>query len=94
MRFCFKLGLVPVTSNCGSLPSVVLTSQPTPAQCMFTHFTRLGPCAKTQSVTLTHVFVAQTVTISVATAGDFSLDLGFSCFIWVSGFLIENLGFV
>jgi len=28
-----------------------------------------------------HTFVAQTVTISVATAGDFSLDLGFSCFI-------------
>jgi len=39
-------------------------------------------------------FLAQTVTVSVATAGDFSLDLGFSCFIWGSGFFIENPGFV
>jgi len=51
---------------------------------MFVHFARVSPCekSKTQSVTLTHFFMAQTVTISVATAGDFSLDLGFSCFIW------------
>ena len=63
------------------LPSVVWPSQSTPAQCMFAHFARLSPCAKTQSVTLTHFFVAQTVTSSVATAGDFSLDPGFSCFI-------------
>ena len=35
-----------------------------------------------------------TVTISVATAGDFSQDLGFSCFIWVSGVFIENLVFL
>ena len=47
-----------------------------------------------RSVTLTHFFVAQTVTISVVTAGDFSLDLGFSCFIWGSGVFIENLWFV
>jgi len=76
------------------MPTVLLTSQSTPAQCMFAHFTRLGPCAKTQSVKLTHFFLAQTVTISVATAGYFSLDLGFSSFIWVSGVFIENLGFV
>jgi len=30
---------------------------------MFAHFVRLSPCAKTQNVTLTHFFVAQTVTI-------------------------------
>jgi len=30
--------------------------------------------------------------ISVATAGFFSLDLGFFCFIWGSGVFIENLG--
>jgi len=41
---------------------VVWTSQSTPAQRMFAHFARLSPCAKTQSVTLTDVFVAQTVT--------------------------------
>jgi len=93
MRFCFKLGPVLVTSDCGLLTSVVLTSQSTPAQCMFAHFTRLGLCAKTQSVTLTTFSVVQTVTISVATAGDFSQDLGFSCFIWVSGVFIENLVF-
>ena len=45
------------------LPSVVCTSQSTPAQRMFVHFARLSPCAKTQSVMLTHFFVAQTVTI-------------------------------
>jgi len=45
------------------LPSVVWTSQSPPAQRMFTHFARLSPCAKRQSVTLTHFFVAQTVTI-------------------------------
>jgi len=76
------------------LPSVVWPSQSTPAQCMFAHFVRPSPCAKTQSVTLTHFFVPQAVAISVATAGDFSLDLWFSCFIWGSGDFIENLGFV
>ena len=40
------------------------------------------------------LLVAQIVTISVASAGDFSQDLGFSCFIWGSGVFIENLGFV
>jgi len=40
------------------------------------------------------LFVAQTVTISVATAGDFSLDLGFSYFIWGPGVFIENQGSV
>jgi len=44
------------------LPSVVWTSQSTPAQRIFVHFATLCPCAKTQSVTLTHLFVAQTVT--------------------------------
>jgi len=42
-----------------------------------------------QSVTLAHFFVAQTITISIATGGDFSLDLGFSCFIWDSGLLLK-----
>ena len=45
------------------LPSVVRTSQSTPAQRMFAHFARLSPGAKTQSVTLTHFLVAQIVTI-------------------------------
>jgi len=61
-------------------------------QRMFAHFARLSPCTKTQSVTLTLFFVAQTVTTSVTTAGDFSLDLGFSCFIWGSAVFIENQG--
>jgi len=76
------------------LPSVMWPSQSTPAHCMFAHFARPSPCAKTQSVTLTHFFMVQTVTISVSTAGDFSLDLGFFCFIWGSGVIIENLGVV
>jgi len=63
------------------LPGVVWTSQSTPAQCMFVHSARLSPCAKTQSVTFTHFFV----TISVATAGDFSLDL----FFFDSGQILE-----
>jgi len=42
----------------------------------------------------THFFVAETVTISVATAGDFSLDLVFCCLFWSSGAFVENLGFV
>jgi len=46
-----------------------------------------------RSVTLTHFFVAQTVKISVATAGDFSIDLVFFCFIWGFGVFIENLFF-
>jgi len=41
----------------------------------------LSPCAKT-GVTVIHFLVVQTATISVATAGDFLLDPGFSCFIW------------
>ena len=45
-------------------------------------------------MTLGHFFVAQTVTISIATTGDFSLDLEFSCFIWGSWVFIENPGFV
>jgi len=45
------------------LPSVVWTSQSKPPQGIFTHFVRLNPCAKTQSVTLADFFVAQTVTI-------------------------------
>ena len=36
--------------------------------------------------------MAQTVTISVATAGDFSLDLGFSCLTGVLGFLLKIWG--
>jgi len=73
------------------LPSVVWTSQSKPAHvCAFSEMQSLSK----RSVTLTNLFVAQTVTISVATAGDFSLDLGFSCFIWGSGVFIENLGFV
>jgi len=44
------------------LPIVVWTSQLTPVQRMFAHFARLSP-TKTQSVMLTHFFVAQTVTI-------------------------------
>jgi len=36
--------------------------------------------------------VAQTVTTSAATAWDFSLDLGFSCFIWGSGVLMKIWG--
>jgi len=74
------------------LHSVVWTSPSTPAQRMIAHFARLSPCAKTQFVTLTHFFVAQTVTISVATAGDFSLDLGFSCLTGVLGFLLKIWG--
>ena len=45
------------------LPSVVWASQSTPAQRIFAHFVRLSTGAKTQSVTLTDFFVAQTVTI-------------------------------
>jgi len=56
---------------------------------MFAHFARLSHGAKTQNVTLAHFLGAKTVTISVATAGDFSLDLGFSCFIWGSVFLLK-----
>ena len=62
MRFYCKLGLVLVTSDRGLLPSVVWTSQSTPARRMIAHFARLSPCAKTQSVTLTRFFVEQTVT--------------------------------
>jgi len=36
--------------------------------------------------------VAQTVTISIATAGDFSPDLGLSCFIWGFGVLLKIWG--
>ena len=41
---------------------------------MLAHFARLSACTKTQSVTLTHFFVAQTVTISkqrIALESDF-----------------------
>jgi len=80
MRFCFKFGLVLVTSDWNSA-SVMWASQSTPAQCMFAQFARLSPCAKTEGVTVIHFLVVQTATISVATAGDFLLDPGFSCFI-------------
>ena len=63
MRFYFKLGLVLVTLW-KLLPSVVWASQSALVQCMFVHFARLSPCAKALSVTLTHFFVAWTVTIS------------------------------
>jgi len=59
--------------------------------CTFCETRSLRKNAKCDAYTL---FVAQTVTVSVATAGDFSLDLGFSCFIWGSGVFIENLGIV
>jgi len=36
---------------------------------------------KNKGVTVIHFLVVQTATISVATAGDFLLDPGFSCFI-------------
>jgi len=57
--------------------------------CAFCEIKSLCKNAKCATYTL---FVAQTVTINVATTGDFSLDLGFSCFIWGSGGFIENLG--
>jgi len=94
MCFCFKLGLVLVKSDCGITASVVWTSQSTSAQCIFAHFEKLSACEKAQSVALTHTFLALKVTISVATVGDISLDLGFSCFICGSGVFIQNLGFV
>jgi len=94
MRFCFKLGLVLITSDCGitaecDVDKLVNTN---PAHvCAFCETRPLCKNAKCDGYTL---FVAQTVTISVATAGDLSIDLGFSCFIWCSGVFIENLGFV
>ena len=72
------------------LPSVVWTSQSTPAQCMLAHFTRLGPCAKTQSVTLTHFFVAQSQSV-LQLLGIFHKICGFPV---SSGVFMENLGFV
>jgi len=42
---------------------------------------------------LTHFFVAQTVTISVATAGNCSLDLRLSCFYLGLWGFIENMFF-
>jgi len=60
----FMLGLVQVTSDCGiTAECIVWTSQSIPPQRIFAHFVGLGPCAKTQSVTLTDFFVAQTFTI-------------------------------
>jgi len=77
-----------ITAECGVDKSVNTSAAHVCA------FTRLSPYAKTQSVTLTNFFVTQTVTTSVATAVDFSLDLGFSCFIWGSWIFNENLRFV
>jgi len=56
------------------------------------HFARLSRCAKTQSVTFTHFFVVETVTINIATAGDFLLDLGFPVSSEVLGFLLKMWG--
>jgi len=63
------------------LPSVVWTSLSTPEQRVFAHVARRSPCTKTQSVALTNFFVAQTVTIGVATAGAFLFHLEFWDFI-------------
>jgi len=92
MRFCFKLGVVLVSSDCGITADVDKSVNTSAAHdCAFCETKSLCKNAKCDAYKL---FVAQTVTISVATAGDFSLDLGFSCFIWGSGVFIENLGFV
>jgi len=97
MRFCFKLGLVLVTSNCGITAECgVDKSVNTSAAHVYAICENKPLCknAKFDAYTIFCVFCAQTVTISVATAGDFSLDLGFFCFIWDSVVFIENLGFI
>jgi len=92
MCFCFKLELVLVTSGCAITAECGVDKS---VNTSAAHVCETSPCAKMQSVTFTHFFVGQTVTISVAPAGDFPQHLGFSCFIWGSWVFIEkNLGFV
>jgi len=81
MRFRFKLDLVLVTSDggiteeCGVDKSVNTSAAHVCAFCETTSLCKNAKCDAYKH------FVAQAVTISVATAGDFSLDLGGSCFI-------------
>ena len=94
MRVCFKFGLnVLVTSDCGITAECGVNKLVKTTAAHVCETKSLCKNAKCDAQP-TDVFVAQTVTISVATAGDFSQDLGFSCFIWGSAVFIENLGFV
>jgi len=88
MRFCFKLGLVLVTSDCGITAECDVDKSVNTSVVHVCETKSLCKNAKCDAYTL---FVEQTVTISVTTAGDFSPDLEFSCFFY---FFIEHLGFV
>ena len=92
--FCFKLGLVLITSDCGITAECGVDKSVNTSAVHVCTFYETRPLCKNAKCDAYTVFVAQTFTICVATAGDFSLDLGFSCFIWCSGVFIENLGIV
>jgi len=79
MRFYFKVGLVLVTSGCGITAESGMDKSVNTTTAHVCETKSLCKNAKCDAYTL---FVAQTVTIIVATAGDFSLDRGFSYFIW------------
>jgi len=84
MRFCFKLGLVLVTSDCGITADCYVdrsVNTNTAHACAFYETKTVCKNAKFHAYTL---FLAQTVIISVATAGDFSLG---------SGVFLFHLGF-
>jgi len=93
MRFCFKLGFVLVTSDrgitaeCGVDKSVNTSAAHV---CAFCETISMCTNAKCDAYTL----FWGTNSHSVATAGDFSLDLFFLCFICGSGVFNENLRFV
>jgi len=93
MRFCFKLVLVLITSDCGITAEFGVDKSVNTSAVHVCTFYETRPLCKNAKCDAYTLFCG-TVTISVATAGDFSQDLGFSCFIWVSGVFIENLWFV
>jgi len=90
MRFCFKLRLDLATSDCGSTAECGVDKSVDTNAAHVCETKSLCNNTKCDA----YFFVTQTVTISVTTAWDFSLDLGFSCFNWGSAVFIENLGFV
>ena len=81
MHFYFMLGLVLVTSDCGSTAECGVNKSVNTNSAHICAFCETRSCAKTLCVTLTEFFVAQTVTIGeqkISPKSDF-FKKNFSC---------------
>jgi len=93
MRFCFKLGLVLVTPDCGIAAECGVAKSVNISAvhvCAFCETKSVCKNAKCDAYTL---FCGTNSHNQCCHCWDFSLDLEFSCFIWGSGFLLKIWGF-